>query len=640
MSVSLRDGKFDVLIVAGPRIRIWPSIGAQTIASLCAESGLLVGILGGEHIHVKGVIPQQGVGALVFAQDTQKRIHRLETRSVVKISARHEWPDPFEGWWSPGLIPLSTVHRLQEYKSFAVPRSLVILGTGNRALRFGTEMLVAGCESVVCIETRADWSAKRIAGWEVERRRFERLGGRIVEAMPLSLKLIGGGLWRFEAQAAGQKLSFEVDWVITAGPFDSHRGVREYPPGAGLYELVQTSRQERNLDVEGWNLEMERGRLLGVKVIRSLLKNLGDRRDEVEKQFKRARVRLRAAEKHLEDSFMPAYQGKWMVSSDALRIRTFEGVPKHSNPDKLKAVIECVEPISCKVCQEACPEKAIQIHRGKKTFLDEDACTGCGKCLMECPSQVPIMMKGKLDDSSIELVIPYHAKRSWSVGELVTLLNRRGEALGSGRVKGTHEIEGEEGRLPALVRIEVPSHLAWETRGIRPIKTGVEESQQFWNAVLVSELGEKVEIILGGEKRLTRERLPLSAALFESRMNRAADQLFCPDGSCGLCHVRVDGVKKLACDTKVRKGMNVILDRSPVEIDAQSSAKVVCPCEKTSCESVETGGSAEALVGGSRIASGKCHGQICEGTFRRLLPDFDEQFSNWSFPWVDWTFPG
>lgn len=640
MSVLLRDGKFDVLIVAGPRVRVWPSVGAQTIASLCAESGLLVGILGGEHIHVKGVIPQQGVGALVFAQDTQKRIHRLETRTVVKISARHEWPDPFEGWWSPGLIPLSTVHRLQEYRSFAVPHSLVILGTGNRALRFGTEMLVAGSEKVTCIETRADWSAKRIAGWEVERRRFERLGGLIVEATPVSLKSLGGGLWRFECRKAGQAHVFDVDRVVTAGPFDLRRGVREYPPGAGLYELEQTSRQERTLDVEGWNLEMERGRLLGVKVIRSLVKNLGERRDEVEKQFKRARVRLRAAEKHLEESFMPAYQGKWMVSGDSIRVRTFEGVPREISHERMKAAIECIEPISCKICQEACPEKAIQIHRGKKTFLNEEACTGCGKCLVECPSQVPIMLKGKPEESTLELVLPYHAKRSWSAGELVTLLNRKGEALGSGRVKGLYEVEGEETRLPTLVRVEIPSHLTWEARGVRPLKTGVEESQQFWNAVLVSELGEKVEIILGGEKRLTRERLPLSAALFESRMNRASDQLFCPDGSCGLCHVSVDGVKKLACETKVRKGMNVVLDKTPIETSSAESAKMVCPCEKTSCDSVSKGGSPEALVGGGRIASGKCHGQICEGTFRRLLPDFDDQFSNWSFPWVDWTFPG
>ena len=56
-----------------------------------------------------------------------------------------------------------------------------------------------------------------------------------------------------------------------------------------------------------------------------------------------------------------------------------------------------------------------------------------------------------------------------------------------------------------------------------------------------------------------RDRIPVSVALFEIGRARPEDVLLCPDGSCGLCHVGVDGVKKLACQAQVHKGMAIML---------------------------------------------------------------------------------
>jgi hypothetical protein len=41
MKLSVRDGKFDVLVLAGPRVSLWPSVGVREISKLCARAGLL-----------------------------------------------------------------------------------------------------------------------------------------------------------------------------------------------------------------------------------------------------------------------------------------------------------------------------------------------------------------------------------------------------------------------------------------------------------------------------------------------------------------------------------------------------------------------------------------------------------------------
>mgnify|MGYP001552232729 CR=1 FL=1 len=59
-------------------------------------------------------------------------------------------------------------------------------------------------------------------------------------------------------------------------------------------------------------------------------------------------------------------------------------------------------------------------------------------------------------------------------GTFVTLLNRRGEGLGTGRVLSHRPPERPNETRPGLVfyseeivEVEVPSHLIWEARGIR-----------------------------------------------------------------------------------------------------------------------------------------------------------------------------
>ena len=63
--LSVRDGKFDVAIVAGPRVTQWPSPCLRALSLLCTEMGLTTGTFGGESLTVRGVIPLPGTGGLV-----------------------------------------------------------------------------------------------------------------------------------------------------------------------------------------------------------------------------------------------------------------------------------------------------------------------------------------------------------------------------------------------------------------------------------------------------------------------------------------------------------------------------------------------------------------------------------------------
>lgn len=152
---------------------------------------------------------------------------------------------------------------------------------------------------------------------------------------------------------------------------------------------------------------------------------------------------------------------------------------------------------------------------------------------------------------------------------------------------------------------------------------------------------EKVEITLNGEKRLVRDRVPISVALFEIGQSRPDDVLFCKDGSCGLCHISVDSVKKPACQTRIHRGMAIRIDSSQPNLNYD----VLCPCLGVTREHVierlKQGKlqSPEAVLSVTHVGEGKCHGQLCMGAFRRVLLDQGldvSQWIDWRFPWSDW----
>ncbi|MBN20988.1 MAG: hypothetical protein CL678_06830 [Bdellovibrionaceae bacterium] len=652
MSLSIWESEFDLVVVAGPRLQGWPSVGVRTLSSLSADVGLKVGLFGGQSLQPFGVIPLPGHGGVVIAKDTQNRLHRISGRAVVKVTQDLELPNPFLGWRSPGLIPLDTARRLLNESPVVWAPSTVILGTGNKALRFGSELLEKGTPEVFAIQTYSLKNERQVCAWEVEKRRFEMLGGKIIYANPIRLAQKTSLLWELHIQDSIGNRIIETARVVSAGPFIYEKGIREYPPGALLFEFLHTAPNQKNEDVEGWNSEEERGRWLATKIIKSLVVDLGNSRQELEKQQKKARSRLRLHSLYQEEPFLIHYDKKWVKTQDLSSIKEFEGVPQKKGNSRLLPVIECIEKISCRICEDVCPEDAILIQRipGRKnkplSFLKENQCVSCAKCLDVCPSNSISLMK--MDQPNGTLGFSFRGKEKIKINDRVQLGNRRGQNLATGRV--TH-IENEGFKYP-VVHIEVPEHLLWEARGMKPSTPDDEiDDEKLMIEHFEKTASQKVEITFEGESRLVREGLSISKALFEIGYARTEDVFMCSDGSCGLCEVNVDGVKKKACQTTTRRGMVLkIREKKLSKENSQNNTAYLCPCLGITREEIikriENGNlqSPEAVQTAVHVGEGKCHGLICMGAFRRLLEESEidtENWIDWRFPWFEWKlFPG
>lgn len=645
VSASFRDGNFDLVIAAGPNLPVWPSHGAKVLSATCAQMGLSVGVFGGESLTVRGLLPLPGTGGVVMVQDAQNRLHRLNARSVVRISSGVSFPDPFPGWRSPGLIPLATALRLKKESQVRWEPATVVLGTGNPALRFASSLLESGAARVYCVESWAQWGAKRFAGWEVERRRFEMNGGRLIEANPISLAQTGPLKWELRLRDPQGVRLLEVARVVSAGPYRDLPEVREHPPGSLLFEIEQSAGATQGEDVEGWVLEEERARWLAGRIVRALVNDLGEHRERLDRMLQRAKGRVRRYLRHREDPYTPAYQGKWLSSASTRELRSFSGTPAQEHMNRAVASVECFEQIPCNLCQKACPEQAIELgpvpRKPGVPILTESRCTGCGLCVQACPSSAVSMVLEADGNSRSEVTLPWRGSRVWAVGEFATILNRRGESLGTGRV-----LEFHAGH-PGQVRLEVPSHLVWEARALRPPRLAASEDPNFLAAeASSSQSAGKSEVQLNGDRRILRGGVPASLSFFELGAGRSEDVLLCSDGSCGLCHVLVDGVKKAACQVRIHQGMNLRVPAITAGPSPAPAGNLLCPCLGITMEEVieklRQGDlrSPEAVLSVLHLGEGKCHGQLCMDAFRRILLEQGldvAQWIDWRFPWSDWV---
>lgn len=663
--------KFDVAIVSGPRLPVWPTVGVRELSSLCSKFGLEAGWVGGGTLFPKGVLASGGTGGIVFVEDAQGRTHRIQARAVVKWVLPDEVPDPFEGSSHPSVLLGSTAMKLfrqEDRKNGLVWNDPVaILGTGNRAIRFGRELIERGCPEVTLVESIAQWDGKRYAGWEVERRRFETLGGKVLEATPVSFKKQGAAIGEFRLKDPRGVRLLEVSKIVSFGPFSQSEGWKEHPPGNLLFEVEQTALESREKDPEGWLLEEDRGRLLAARIAKALVPELGSARDEVEAILRRSRTRIKRIGRHFEEPFEMAFSGKWTSGSVMRGLKQFSGVPKTEQQTRSVASIECIETIGCNLCESACPVSAIRLDRLRpkradeepRSVLDEKTCTACGICLQVCPNSTPVLLHEPEGRSMGSVTYSWRLSEPVPTpGTFVALLNRKGDTLGTGRVLAEKEIDmpkidprlprGPENEAPysfaeRVVEVEVPSHLIWEARGIRKPKAHATAADPgFVDRSEREFFAERVEITWNGEKRYVRNGISISSAFFENGFQRANDRLLCEDGSCGLCEVDVDGMHQLACQTKVRRGMAI------KSVREDSASDDLCPCmgiaESAFKDRVAQGSlrSVDATLESTGLGSGKCHGQLCSGPAKRCLErhgmDANEVRTHvdWRFPWSDW----
>ncbi len=227
------DSKVDVVIVRGPRVRNWNGPGVQALSAICLEFGLKILRIGGEGERILGMLPLGDTGVRVVWQDSAGKICDQVARSGVRLVTLEAFSVPFDGWLQGGVVPFETAEILFEKARLSWSPAIVLLGTGNKALRFGTKLKRLGIAEVLCIEPNAElWGAKRISGWEVERRRFESAGGKIAWGHPLKISAKGSHLFELRIQDSVGVRIIDVARVISVGPFRKSQHFREYPVGS------------------------------------------------------------------------------------------------------------------------------------------------------------------------------------------------------------------------------------------------------------------------------------------------------------------------------------------------------------------------------------------------------------------------
>jgi hypothetical protein len=158
---------------------------------------------------------------------------------------------------------------------------------------------------------------------------------------------------------------------------------------------------------------------------------------------------------------------------------------------------------------------------------------------------------------------------------------------------------------------------------------------------LYEERGSRVEVQIQGSARRVREGQNVSVSLFEIGMARPNDILICEDGSCGLCQIEIDGVRRFACQSTQHQGMSIRFTRD------HTPSSELCPCQAISLPDFESTLSAqrpdtlEAVTQISGVGQGKCHGLVCKKSWVRAAESrgvVSDRYADWRFPWMDWIF--
>lgn len=125
------------------------------------------------------------------------------------------------------------------------------------------------------------------------------------------------------------------------------------------------------------------------------------------------------------------------------------------------AVLECPEEIPCNICVPYCPVGAIEMNK----IIDLprvkwDKCTGCGICVSICPGLAAFVIDLSREEGDY-VTLPHEFTPIPRRGDVVELLNRRGERIGRGVV-----VRSWERNNTHVVTVRVPKGMGMEVRAI------------------------------------------------------------------------------------------------------------------------------------------------------------------------------
>lgn len=152
---------------------------------------------------------------------------------------------------------------------------------------------------------------------------------------------------------------------------------------------------------------------------------------------------------------------------DIKEIEEIPGFPGYDILSKKKAaILECAQKIPCNPCEAACPSEAIKVGDPivNLPIIDPEKCTGCGTCISKCPG-LAIFVVDLTNPDHDTVMMPYEYLPVPEPEKEVTCLNRRGEAVATGRIK--RALSSKASDRTVVLTVDVPKGLGMEVRGVR-----------------------------------------------------------------------------------------------------------------------------------------------------------------------------
>jgi NADPH-dependent 2,4-dienoyl-CoA reductase/sulfur reductase-like enzyme/ferredoxin len=369
----------------------------------------------------------------------------LVTPEVLLVAAgAREKSLAFAGNSLPGVYGAGAFQTLVNRDLVRCAERLFIVGGGNVGLIAGYHALQAGMGVVGLVEAMPE-----CGGYKVHRDKLVRMGVPIYTSHTIvsangqdsvesvTITQIDKGF----RPIAGTERSFACDTVLIAVGLDPVNELYRKAQEFGIVALAAGDSEE----IAEASAAMFSGKIKGLEVARALGHDVG----EIPPDWYRTAEILKSKPGITVEALLPAEE---------------EGVIP---------VFHCTQEIPCDPCTAVCPHGLIEIDeadiRKLPSFIGEQvdkACIGCEKCVTICPGLAITLVDYRKEREQASVTIAYEFLReSVSVGDVVTVLDAEGQALGNVEVIGVRAVKAFDRTI--AVKVRAPREYAKRIAGIQ-----------------------------------------------------------------------------------------------------------------------------------------------------------------------------
>jgi sarcosine oxidase subunit alpha len=350
----------------------------------------------------------------------------------------------FRGNTLPGVYGAGAFQTLVNRDLVRPAEKLFIVGGGNVGLIAGYHALQAGISIVGLVEALPECS-----GYKVHRDKLRRFGVPIYTSHTV---ISANGQESVESVTVarvdekfqpvpGTERSFACDTLLIAVGLDPVNEFFRKAEEFGMRAFAAGDAEE----IAEASAAIYSGKIKGLEIARALGYDTGE------------------------------ISAEWYHTADILKSKPGRTVPETcpAEDSGVFPVLHCNQEIPCDPCTTVCKQDLIHIDSSDIRCLPffevkqgEKGCTGCEKCVTICPGLAVTLVDYRKDPDFPTVTIPYEfLKESIETGDVVTVLDTEGEALGQVEVIGVRAIKANDRTV--LVKVRARRLFAKKIAGIR-----------------------------------------------------------------------------------------------------------------------------------------------------------------------------